>query len=109
MNRRFAMELEVGAGFEQRELIAARAPLGKRESLRLRAHPCDAHRDGRRNALSDKFFSSNRRVPVITTQLLPAALLYLTFEANPMTMFVGFQTLAGIFLMAFSQRSGRCQ
>lgn len=51
--------------------------------------------------VSDKFFSVNRRVPVIATQLLSAVLLYLTFEASSMVMFVSCQTLAGFFLMSF--------
>jgi sugar phosphate permease len=51
--------------------------------------------------VSDKYFSSNRRTPIVATQLISAFLLYLTFTANSTTMLVICQTLAGLCLNFF--------
>jgi len=51
--------------------------------------------------LSDKYFSSNRRMLIIAAQLISAFLLYLTFSANSATMLVICQTLAGLCLNLF--------
>jgi sugar phosphate permease len=51
--------------------------------------------------VSDKYFSNNRRVPIITTQLISAFLLYLTFTASSATVLVICQTLAGLCLSFF--------
>jgi sugar phosphate permease len=51
--------------------------------------------------ISDKFYSSNRRRPIIAAQLLSALLLYLTFTAASTTMLVISQTLAGFCLNFF--------
>jgi len=50
---------------------------------------------------SDKFFSNNRRMPIVASQLLTALLLYLTFAANSVTMLVICQTLVGFFISCF--------
>jgi sugar phosphate permease len=49
--------------------------------------------------MSDKFFSRDRRIPVIGAQLVSALLLYLTFTAKSETMLVLYETLGGFFLM----------
>jgi MFS family permease len=51
--------------------------------------------------ISDRFYSSNRRRPIIAAQLLSALLLYLTFTAASTTMLVISQTLAGFCLNFF--------
>ncbi|WP_369691605.1 MFS transporter [Sphingobium fuliginis] len=52
--------------------------------------------------VSDKYFSDNRRVPIIVTELLAALLLYLTFVSNSVAMLVICQTLAGFCLSFFA-------
>jgi sugar phosphate permease len=49
--------------------------------------------------LSDKYFSNDRRVPVIAGQLVSAFLLYLTFTATSTTMVVICEILDGFWLM----------
>lgn len=51
--------------------------------------------------ISDKYFSSNRRVPIIVGQLIAAALLYLTFTADTVTKLIVYQALSGFFLESF--------
>jgi sugar phosphate permease len=51
--------------------------------------------------VSDKYFSSDRRIPIIATELVSAFLLYLTFTAHSATMLIICQTVAGFFLTAF--------
>jgi len=51
--------------------------------------------------VSDKYFSNNRRIPIVGSQLATALLLYLTFAANSVTMLVTYQTLAGFFISCF--------
>jgi len=45
--------------------------------------------------ISEKYFSSNRRVPIVATQFISAFLLYLIFTTNSVPMLVICQTLAG--------------
>lgn len=52
--------------------------------------------------ISDRFFSTNRRLPIIVTQLCAATLLYLTYMSSSTIMLVICQTLAGFFLSFFS-------
>ena len=52
--------------------------------------------------MSDRFFSDNRRVPIVATQLLTALLLYLTYVANSIPMLIVCQTLAGFCLSFFT-------
>lgn len=49
---------------------------------------------------SDKYFSNNRRIPVVAIQLMSALLLYLMFITNSTTVLVICQTLVG-FCLAF--------
>ena len=51
--------------------------------------------------ISDKYFSGNRRSPIVAAQLLSAFLLYLTLTADSTTMLVICQTLAGFSLNFF--------
>jgi sugar phosphate permease len=51
--------------------------------------------------VSDKYFSSNRRIPIVAMQLISALLLYLTFSANSATMLVICQTLTGLCMNIF--------
>jgi len=51
--------------------------------------------------VSDKYFSNNRRTPIVATQLLAAVFLYLTFTVKSAAMLVICQTLAGFCLMVF--------
>lgn len=51
---------------------------------------------------SDRFFSSNRRLPIVAAQLLTALLLYLTFVAESIPMLIVCQTLAGFCLSFFT-------
>lgn len=51
--------------------------------------------------ISDKYFSSNRRVPIIASQVMSALLLYLTFASKSAEMMVVCQTLAGFTLAVF--------
>ena len=50
--------------------------------------------------LSDGWFKSERRIPVIVFQLTTAALFYLTYTVGSITMLLIYQTLAGFFLSA---------
>jgi len=50
--------------------------------------------------LSDGWFKSERRIPVIVFQLATAALFYLTYTVGSITMLLIYQTLAGFFLSA---------
>lgn len=50
--------------------------------------------------VSDKYFSSDRRVPIVVAQLMSALLLYLTFIAKSATILMIYQALAGFFLMS---------
>ena len=52
--------------------------------------------------LSDRFFSDNRRLPIVATQLLTALLLYLTYVADSIPMLIICQTLAGFCLSFFT-------
>ena len=52
-------------------------------------------------SVSDRYFSSNRRIPILATQLVSALLLYLTFTASSVTTLLLCQTLAGFCLMFF--------
>ncbi|MFV3131247.1 MFS transporter [Niveispirillum sp. KHB5.9] len=52
--------------------------------------------------MSDRFFSDNRRIPIIATQLAAALFLYLTFTASSVIVLVVCQTLTGFFLSVFS-------
>jgi sugar phosphate permease len=52
--------------------------------------------------VSDRFFSTSRRIPIIATQLAAALCLYLTFTASSTPTLVVCQTLAGFFLSFFS-------
>ena len=52
--------------------------------------------------VSDRFFSNNRRLPILATQLLAALLLYLTYVSNSVAMLVVCQTLAGFCLSFFT-------
>ncbi len=52
--------------------------------------------------ISDRFFSSNRRLPILGTQLAAAGLLYLTYASTSTVTLVICQTLAGFFLSFFS-------
>jgi sugar phosphate permease len=51
--------------------------------------------------VSDRHFSSNRRIPIVAAQLMCALLLYLTFATNSAEMLVIYQTLAGFFFNIF--------
>ena len=51
--------------------------------------------------LSDKYFGSRRRVPIIFAQLTSALLLFLTFTADTSTKMVVYQTIGGFFLESF--------
>jgi sugar phosphate permease len=51
--------------------------------------------------VSDRYFSNNRRMPIVVSQLISAFLLYLTFTANSVTMLVICQTLTGFFISCF--------
>ena len=51
--------------------------------------------------ISDRYFSNNRRVPLVASQLISAVLLYLTFTADSASRVVLFQTLAGLFFLSF--------
>ena len=51
--------------------------------------------------LSDKCFSENRKIPIISTQLLAALCLYLTFASKSEAMLIVWQTLAGFGLKFF--------
>lgn len=51
--------------------------------------------------VSDKYFSNNRRFPIIFAQLIAAVLLYLTFTAGSSLTLVLYQTVAGFFLESF--------
>lgn len=51
--------------------------------------------------ISDRYFSNNRRLPIVMTQLISAVFLYLTFSANSIAVLVISQTLAGAFLNVF--------
>ncbi len=48
--------------------------------------------------MSDKYFSTNRRRPIIATQLATAILLYLTFTTRNAALVVLFQALTGFFI-----------
>lgn len=50
---------------------------------------------------SDKYFASNRRVPILASQALSAAFLYLTFVTASAELMIVFETIAGFFLNAF--------
>jgi sugar phosphate permease len=51
--------------------------------------------------VSDKYFSNNRRVPIVIAQLMSAFLLYLTFIAKSATILMICQALAGFCLVSF--------
>jgi MFS family permease len=51
--------------------------------------------------LSDRYFRTNRRTPIVTAQMAAALLLYLTYTAHSTAMLVTCQTLAGFFLGSF--------
>jgi sugar phosphate permease len=51
--------------------------------------------------ISDKFFSTRRKVPIVATQLLSAFFLYLTFTTKDMMWMVLWQTLAGACIKFF--------
>jgi sugar phosphate permease len=51
--------------------------------------------------LSDRYFSNNRRIPIIGAHLISALLLYLTFTASSAAVLVICQTMAGFFLSSF--------
>jgi MFS family permease len=51
--------------------------------------------------MSDTYFRTSRRTPIIVSQLLSALLLYLTFTSASTTMLIVCQTSAGFFLMFF--------
>ena len=48
--------------------------------------------------ISDKWFQSSRKTPIIITQLIGAFCLYLTYTVTSPTMAVVYETLAGGFL-----------
>ena len=52
--------------------------------------------------VSDRFFSRNRRIPIIATQLAAALFLWLTYTATSTATLIVFQTLTGFFLSFFS-------
>ena len=52
-------------------------------------------------SVSDRYFSNNRRIPILATQLVSALLLYLTFTASSVNTLLICQTLAGFCLMFF--------
>ncbi|RVT93523.1 MFS transporter [Sphingomonas crocodyli] len=52
--------------------------------------------------VSDRYFSTRRRVPIMATQLAAALFLYLTFTASSTPMLIVCQTLTGFFLSVFS-------
>jgi sugar phosphate permease len=51
--------------------------------------------------LSDRFFAARRRLPMVTSQVASALLLYLMFHAETSTALVIYQTIAGFFLSYF--------
>lgn len=51
---------------------------------------------------SDRFFSRNRRFPIMATQLASAVFLWLTYSATNTTMLIVCQTMTGFFLSVFS-------
>jgi sugar phosphate permease len=51
--------------------------------------------------VSDRYFSTHRRMPILTMQLMSAVLLYLTFVAKSVTILMICQSLAGFCLAAF--------
>jgi sugar phosphate permease len=51
--------------------------------------------------LSDRFFPSRRRLPIIVCNLVSAVFLYLMFNATTLTHVIVYQTIAGFFLMTF--------
>jgi len=51
--------------------------------------------------VSDRFFSNNRRAPIVGTLLLSAILLYLTYVSTSTAMLLVCQTLTGFFLNSF--------
>jgi sugar phosphate permease len=51
--------------------------------------------------VSDKYFVNQRRLPIISVQLISAVLLFLTFSADTATKMVIYQTIGGFFLEAF--------
>lgn len=52
--------------------------------------------------VSDRFFSTNRRLPIVAAQLGAALFLYLTYTSVSVIALVTFQTLTGFFLSLFS-------
>jgi sugar phosphate permease len=50
--------------------------------------------------VSDSYFSNNRRMPIVLSQLLAALFLYLTFTAGTAGMLVVWQTLTGFFFLS---------
>ena len=52
--------------------------------------------------VSDRFFSTNRRLPIVAAQLGAALFLYLTYTSVSVFALVTFQTLTGFFLSLFS-------
>ncbi len=48
--------------------------------------------------VSERYFNSNRRIPVVAAQVISAILLYLLFTTSSVTTLVIYQTLAGLFL-----------
>jgi len=51
--------------------------------------------------VSDKYFSNNRRLPIVVSQLTSALFLYLTFTAHSARTLVICQTLTGFFISSF--------
>lgn len=51
--------------------------------------------------ISDRFFSENRRLPVILTPLISAVFLYLTFQTQSVKMVMVYQALSGFTLNLF--------
>jgi sugar phosphate permease len=51
--------------------------------------------------VSDRFFPTRRRVPIVATQLLSALFLYLTCTTNVIALLVVYQTLTGACLAFF--------
>lgn len=51
--------------------------------------------------ISDRYFSKNRRFPIVASQVMSALLLYLTFSSKSTEMMVICQTLAGFTLSVF--------
>lgn len=52
--------------------------------------------------MSDRFFSADRRIPVIATQLVSASLLYLVLTVKSVTALIICQTLTGFCLTFFN-------